>query len=58
LELLVRKKRTKMSLQVRGGGEILAKQRVFMEKELTLKRIQLLKKDYSRGFIPDVGYER
>ncbi len=28
-----------------------------MEKELTLKRIQFLKKDYSRGFIEDVGYE-
>ncbi len=28
-----------------------------MEKELTLKRIQYLKKDYSRGFIEDVGYK-
>jgi uncharacterized protein (TIGR00369 family) len=28
-----------------------------MGKELTLKRIQFLKKDYSRGFIADVGYE-
>jgi uncharacterized protein (TIGR00369 family) len=28
-----------------------------MEKELTFKRIQFLKKDYSRGFIADVGYE-
>jgi len=28
-----------------------------MEKELTLKRIQFLKKDYSRGFIAEVGYE-
>jgi len=28
-----------------------------MEKELTLKRIQSLKKDYSRGFIEDVGYK-
>jgi len=27
-----------------------------MEKKLTLKRIQFLKKDYSRGFIADVGY--
>jgi uncharacterized protein (TIGR00369 family) len=28
-----------------------------MEKELTPKRIQFLKKDYARGFIADVGYE-
>jgi hypothetical protein len=28
-----------------------------MERELTSKRIQFLKKDYSRGFIADVGYE-
>ena len=28
-----------------------------MEKELTFKRIKFLKKDYSRGFIADVGYE-
>ena len=28
-----------------------------MDKELTLKRFQFLKKDYSRGFIADVGYE-
>ncbi len=32
------------------------KERDLMEKELTLKRIQFLKKDYSRGFIEDVGY--
>jgi uncharacterized protein (TIGR00369 family) len=28
-----------------------------MEKELSAKRVQFLKKDYSRGFIQDVGYE-
>jgi uncharacterized protein (TIGR00369 family) len=28
-----------------------------MEKEFTLKRIQFLKKDYSQGFIADVGYK-
>jgi len=28
-----------------------------MERELTSKRIQFLKKDYSHGFIADVGYE-
>ncbi len=28
-----------------------------MERELTSKRIQFLKKDYSRGFVADVGYE-
>lgn len=28
-----------------------------MEKELTPKRVQYLKKDYSRGFIEDVGYK-
>lgn len=28
-----------------------------MEKGLTPKRIQYLKKDYSRGFIEDVGYK-
>ncbi|MEW6375545.1 MAG: PaaI family thioesterase [Thermodesulfobacteriota bacterium] len=28
-----------------------------MEKELTSKRIQFLKKDYSRGFIADCGYK-
>ncbi len=28
-----------------------------MEKGLSLKRIQFLKKDYSRGFIEDVGYK-
>jgi len=28
-----------------------------MEKELSTKRIQFLKKDYSRGFIEDVGYK-
>ena len=28
-----------------------------MEKELTLRRINFLKKDYSRGFIADVGYK-
>src|SRR4030043_1212428 len=33
------------------------KERALMEKELTLKRIQYLKKDYSRGFIEDVGYK-
>src|SRR4030043_1041288 len=33
------------------------KERDLMEKELTLKRIQFLKKDYSRGFIEDVGYK-
>jgi uncharacterized protein (TIGR00369 family) len=28
-----------------------------MEKELTLKRIQSLKNNYSSGFIADIGYE-
>jgi uncharacterized protein (TIGR00369 family) len=28
-----------------------------MEKELALKRIQFLKKDYSRGFIAECGFE-
>jgi len=28
-----------------------------MEKELSTKRIQFLKKDYSRGFIKDIGYK-
>jgi uncharacterized protein (TIGR00369 family) len=28
-----------------------------MEKEQALKRFQFLKKDYSRGFIADVGYK-
>jgi len=28
-----------------------------MERELPLKRIQFLKKDYSRGFIADCGFE-
>lgn len=28
-----------------------------MEKELTPRRIQFLKKDYSRGFIKEVGYQ-
>lgn len=28
-----------------------------MEKEQTLKRFQFLKKDYSRGFIADCGFE-
>jgi len=43
---------------VRGEwGGIFVKQGALMEKELTLKRIQFLKKDYSRGFIADVGYE-
>lgn len=28
-----------------------------MENELTLKRVQFLKKDYSRGFIADCGFE-
>lgn len=28
-----------------------------MEKELSLKRIQFLKKDYSRGFIADCGFK-
>lgn len=28
-----------------------------MENELTVKRIKFLKRDYSRGFIKDVGYK-
>jgi uncharacterized protein (TIGR00369 family) len=28
-----------------------------MEKELSIKRVRYLKKDYSRGFIEDVGYK-
>jgi len=28
-----------------------------MDKELTLRRFQFLKKDYSRGFIADCGFE-
>ncbi|MBM4308324.1 MAG: PaaI family thioesterase [Deltaproteobacteria bacterium] len=28
-----------------------------MEKELSVKRVRYLKKDYSRGFIEDVGYK-
>jgi uncharacterized protein (TIGR00369 family) len=32
-------------------------ERGLMEKELSVKRIQYLKKDYSRGFIEDVGYK-
>jgi len=28
-----------------------------MDKDQTVKRFQFLKKDYSRGFIADVGYE-
>lgn len=28
-----------------------------MERELSLKRIQFLKRDYSRGFIKDVGFK-
>ena len=30
---------------------------IFMDNEEVLKRFQFLKKDYSRGFIADVGYE-
>jgi hypothetical protein len=51
-------KKNKMSLRVRGGrGGFWQSEGVLMEKELTLKKIQFLKKDYSRGFIADVGYE-
>jgi hypothetical protein len=28
-----------------------------IDKELSLKRIQFLKKDYSRGFIADCGFK-
>ncbi len=39
------------------GSDFDTGEEVLMEKELTLKRIRFLKKDYSRGFIADVGYE-
>jgi len=32
-------------------------ERNLMEKELSVKRVRYLKKDYSRGFIEDVGYK-
>src|SRR4030043_1224393 len=32
-------------------------ERGLMEKELSAKRVRYLKKDYSRGFIEDVGYK-